>query len=168
MRVRPATAADLAAITAIYAHHVLHGSGTFEEEPPDDTEMARRLADVQARGLPWLVAEDETGRLLGYAYAGLFRLRSAYKFTVEDVCYVSPDAHRRGVGRALLGALITACEAGELKQMLALIGDSQNTASIGLHTALGFEPAGLMRDVGFKAGRWLDVVVMQRELAKRG
>ena len=164
MLIRPAAETDVAALAAIYAHHVIHGVGTFEEEPPDQAEMARRLADVQARSLPWLIAEDGEGRLLGFAYAGPFRLRSAYKFTVEDAVYVSKDAHRQGVGRALLGAVIAACEAQGLRQMLALIGDSRNAASIGLHTAVGFEPAGLMRDVGFKTGRWLDVVVMQKRL----
>ena len=164
MRIRAATGADLEAITAIYAHHVLNGTGTFEEVPPTQAEMAERMAAVKARGFTWFVAEDEDGTVLGYAYSGPFRARSAYRFTTEDSVYVRVDAQGRGVGRALLSAVVEECAAKGLKQMLALIGDSQNMASIALHQTMGFEPSGVMRNVGFKAGRWLDVVVMQRAL----
>jgi len=164
MKVRTATGADVEAIAAIYAHHVLNGMGTFEEIPPTPAEMAARMATVQALGLAWFVAEGQDGRILGYAYAGPFRTRTAYRHTVEDSVYVAAGAEGRGVGRALLTAVIDASRAAGMKQMLALIGDSANAGSIALHKAMGFEPAGVMRDVGFKAGRWLDVVVMQKAL----
>lgn len=164
MIVRPATEADAAAMAALYAHHVLHGVGTFEEVPPTPAEMAERLAAVEARGLPWRVAEGPDGRLLGYAYAGAFRLRAAYRHTAETSAYVAADTQRRGVGRALLAAVIEACEAAGVRQLLALIGDSANAGSIGLHAAFGFEPVGTLRHVGFKAGRWVDVVMMQKSL----
>jgi phosphinothricin acetyltransferase len=161
--VRPSHASDVAPITAIYRHHVLHGLASFEEVPPDADELARRRADVLARGLPHLVACDG-GAVLGYAYAGPYRTRSAYRYTVEDSVYIAPEAIRRGVGRALLAAVIDACALAGCRQMIAVIGDSGHAASIGLHRALGFEPAGMLRAVGFKFGRWVDSVLMQRAL----
>ncbi len=163
MIVRAATPADVAAITAIYARHVLTGTATFEEVPPEEAEMVARIAEVQARGQPWLVAEVG-GAVAGYAYAGMFRARSAYRFSVENSVYISPEAQRQGVGRRLMEEVIEACRAAGYRQMLALIGDSENTGSIRLHQALGFAPVGVFRDVGFKMDRWLDVVMMQKAL----
>jgi len=161
--VRPSTPDDLPAIQAIYAHHVTHGFGSFEEVPPDVQEMAARRLAIVERGLPHLVAEID-GRVLGYAYAGPYRPRPAYRYTVENSVYVAPEAIRHGVGRALLTALIEVCEAGPWRQMIAVIGDRGNTASIALHAALGFHEAGHLKAVGFKLGRWVDVVIMQRAL----
>ena len=154
---------DLPQIQAIYAHHVLHGFGSFEEVPPDVTEMGRRRSDVVARGLPYLVAEID-GRIVGYAYAGLYRPRPAYRHTVENSVYVAHGQAGRGVGRALLGELIPLCAATGARQMLAVIGDSRNVGSIALHAAHGFAYSGLLRSVGFKHGRWVDSVIMQRAL----
>jgi phosphinothricin acetyltransferase len=165
MILRDAAPADLEPMRAIYAHHVLHGLGTFEEVPPDAEDFAGRFANVSALGLPWLVAEAD-GRAAGYAYASPFRLRSAYRFTVEDSVYIAPEHTGRGVGRALLGAVIARCEAQGLRSMFALIGDSGNDASVGLHRALGFEDSGVMRSAGFKFGRWADVVIMRRGLGE--
>ena len=162
MRLRPADPGDVPAIQSIYAHHVLTGLGTFEEVPPTEVEMAQRCAAVLDRGLPWLVAED--GEVLGYAYAGPFRTRAAYRFTVEDSVYVAEAARAKGVGRALLAAIIGRCEAMGLRQMVGVIGDSGNAASIGLHRALGFELKAIVPAVGWKFGRWVDVVWMQRAL----
>jgi L-amino acid N-acyltransferase YncA len=161
--IRASTDADVAAITAIYAWNVLNGAGTFEEVPPDAAEMARRRQGVLERGLPYFVAELD-GEVVGYCYAGPFRLRAAYRFTVEDSVYVSPKAVGNGVGKALLSALISSCEALGLRQICAVIGDSGNAASIGLHAALGFENKGVFPDMGHKFGRWLDLVWMQRSL----
>jgi len=161
--VRPAAQTDTAAIAAIYAHHVLNGAGTFEETPPDVPEIARRVAAVSALGLPYLVAAGEGG-VIGFAYAAPFRPRAAYRYTAEDSVYVAPASARAGVGKALLGRVIAECEALGLRQMMAVIGDAGNTASIGLHRALGFSPSGVCRAVGFKHGRWLDTVWMQRAL----
>lgn len=161
--VRPSGPDDLPVIQAIYAHHVMHGFGTFEEMPPDVAEMAARRLTIVERGLPHLVAEAD-GRILGYAYAGPYRPRPAYRNTVEDSIYVAPEAIRHGVGRALLTALVEFCEAGPWRQMVAVIGDRGNTASIALHAALGFHEAGHLKAVGFKLGRWVDVVIMQRAL----
>lgn len=161
--VRPSTSADVAAIHDIYAHAVRHGTGTFELEVPAADEMARRRADVLARGLPWLVAEQD-GAVLGYAYAGAFRPRPAYRFSVEDSIYLRPDVQGQGIGRLLLAELLTRCQAAGARQMLAVIGDSANHGSTALHAALGFEHCGLLRAVGWKFGRWLDVVLMQRPL----
>ena len=166
MIIRAATPADAGALADIYGHHVLQGLGTFEEIPPPADDIAGRLAAVQALGLPYLVAEE--GGLLGFAYAGPFRPRSAYRYAVEDSVYVAPAAIGRGVGRALLSAVIAACEAKGLRQMIAVIGDSGNAASIGLHAALGFQPAGVGRSMGFKHGRWVDIVWMQRPLNQGG
>jgi phosphinothricin acetyltransferase len=166
--VRDSAEEDLHAIEAIYAHHVAHGLGSFEESPPSREELARRRADVLARGLPYLVAVDETGKVLGYAYAGPYRTRSAYRRTVENSVYVAPGAARRGVGRVLLAALIGRCEAAGFRQMVAVIGDSGNTGSIGLHAALGFRFVGTLEAIGWKHGRWVDSVVMQRALGPGG
>lgn len=151
------------AVQAIYAPYVLEGTASFEELAPDVAEMQRRLALVTGQGFPYFVAEVE-GQVLGYAYAGAYHGRSAYRFTCEDSVYVAASAQRRGLGLALLSALVTACAALGSKRMLALIGDSENHGSIGLHTRLGFEHSGVLRKVGFKHGRWLDVVLMQRDL----
>ena len=165
--VRSSHASDVARIAAIYRHHVLHGLASFEEVPPDAEELARRRAEALARGLPHVVACDGD-TVLGYAYAGPYRTRSAYRFTVEHSVYIAPEAIRRGVGRALLGAVIEACERAGCRQMIAVIGDSGHDASIGLHRALGFEAAGMLRAVGFKFGRWVDSVLMQRALGPGG
>lgn len=161
--IRAATAADAEALAEIYGHACLHGFGTFEEVPPPPGEMAARMAAVQARGLPYLVAEVE-GRVLAMAYAGPFRLRAAYRYSVEDSVYVSPDAQGMGLGRSVLSGVIAGCEALGLRQMVAVIGDSDNAGSIGLHAALGFSHQGLLRSVGYKQGRWLDVVFMEKAL----
>lgn len=161
--VRPATGADVAAIRSIYAHHVVHGLASFEEAPPDEAEMRRRLDEVLRRGLPYLVAARE-GSVCGFAYAVPYRSRSAYRYTVEDSVYVAAAAAGQGLGRALLGDLIAECAAQGLRQMVAVIGDSGNRASFRLHEALGFERAGILRSVGFKLGRWVDSVIMQRPL----
>ncbi|MDB5460413.1 MAG: hypothetical protein JWO72_2154 [Caulobacteraceae bacterium] len=163
MIVRPATSADAEAMAEIYGHNALHGAGTFEEAPPTPQEMAARLQTVQARGLPWVVVEDE-GRVLGFAYAGPYRLRSAYRYTAEDSVYVAPGAQGRGVGRAALQRVIEACEAMGLRRLVAVIGDSANAGSVNLHRSLGFLPVGTLPDVGYKHGRWLDVVLMSRPL----
>jgi len=161
--IRPSRADDLPAITAIYQHHVLHGTASFELDPPTEAEMARRRDDVLAKGLPYLAAL-EGDQLLGYAYAGHFRPRPAYRFCVENSIYLAPEAQGRGVGRALLAELITRCEAAGARQMVAVIGGSDNLGSIGLHRALGFEPAGKLAASGWKFGRWHDTVLMQRTL----
>lgn len=163
LKIRPSTDADVPGVTAVYAWNVLNGLGTFEEVPPDEAEMARRRQAFLDRGLPYLVAELD-GEVVGYCYAGPFRLRAAYRYTVEDSVYVSPKAVGKGVGRALLEALISHCEALGLRQMCAVIGDSGNEASIGLHAALGFEKKGVFPDMGHKFGRWVDLVWMQRSL----
>ena len=163
MIVRPATEHDADALAAIYGDAVLHGFGTFEEVPPTPAEMDGRRRAVQERGLPYLVAE-EAGAVLGFAYAGPFRTRAAYRYTLEDSVYVAPQAKGKGVGRAVLTAVIEACEHLGVRQLMAVIGDSGNDGSIGLHTALGFERMGLGRSVGFKHGRWVDIVHMQKSL----
>lgn len=158
---------DLNAIRKIYAHHVQHGSGSFELEPPDLVEVMRRRADVLRNGLPYLVAcalDDGHERVIGYAYVNFFRWRPAYRFTVEDSIYIDPAAQRRGIGRKLLDELIGRCEELGFRQIVALIGDSANTGSIALHAAAGFRFAGLLRASGWKFDRWLDTVLMQREL----
>jgi L-amino acid N-acyltransferase YncA len=162
--IRPATPDDAPAIAAIYAHHVLTGTGTFEIDPPDVTDIGARMAKVAARGWPWLVSVSADGLVTGYAYAGPFRERAAYDATVEDSIYLAPQAQGKGVGKALLNALIEACRIAGAKEMLAVIGDSDNGASIGLHKALGFGDAGLLRNVGVKFGRPLDVVILQKSL----
>lgn len=165
MLIRPTTDDDVPAITALYAWHVAHGTGTFELEAPEETEMRQRRATVLGNGWPWLVAED-AGQVVGYAYANTFRPRRAYRFFVEDSIYVAPHAQGRGIGRLLLAELIARCEAAGARQMVAVIGDSANAGSIGVHRALGFQPAGVLASAGWKFGRWLDVVMMQRALGE--
>lgn len=160
---RDACADDAPAIQKIYATHVLTGLASFEEVPPDTPEMARRMAVIQEQGLPYVVAEGD-GRIGGYAYASPFRARSAYRYTVEDSVYISNDALRLGLGRILLSEVIERCTAAGYRQMIAVIGDSENQGSIGLHTHLGFATVGTMPAVGFKFGRWVDAVRMQRAL----
>ncbi len=163
--IRPSTEADLPAITRIYGHAVLHGTGTFELDVPDEAEMARRRADVLGKGLPWLVAE-RADRVLGYAYANHFRPRRAYRFCLEDSIYLDEGARGQGVGRLLLAELLAQCEAAGARQVLAVIGDAANAGSIGVHRACGFEDTGLLRAAGWKFGRWLDVVLMQKALGQ--
>jgi len=163
MKITPAQPADLPEIQAIYAHHVLHGTGTFEEIPPSIEEMTSRYQAGLDAGYDWLVARDATG-VLGYGYYGAFRARSAYEFTVEDSVYVREDLRGQGVGKALVAELLRLAEARGFRQMLALIGDSENTGSIGMHASLGFLRAGVFRATGIKFGRWLDVVMMQKAL----
>jgi len=168
-RIRPATSADMGRVCAIYRHHVLTGTATFELVPPTPEEMQERFAAVRDKGFPWLVVEPAAGEAIaGYAYATSFRARPAYAWTVEDSIYLDPAATGRGHGRALLTHLIAACESIGLRQMIAVIGDSANTPSIALHRALGFADAGVQRAVGLKFGRWLDTVTMQRPLGEGG
>lgn len=163
MRIRAIADGDLPAVQAIYAHHVANSLGTFETEPPNTQEMRARHADILQAGLPYLVAELD-GRVAGYAHATQFRPRAAYCSTVEDSVYVAHDAIGLGIGQALLSELIERCSALGLRQMLAVIGDSQNAASIGAHRACGFSYVGVMTSVGRKFDRWVDVVIMQRSL----
>jgi phosphinothricin acetyltransferase len=163
LNIRPATEADLPAITEIYEHAVLHGTATFELIPPDLAEMTRRFSALMDGSHPYLVASIE-GRVIGYAYAGPYRPRPAYRFTVENSVYLQPATHRRGIGLQLLQRLIAECEARGYRQMIAVIGDSANAGSIGVHTRCGFAMIGTHPDVGFKFGRWLDTVMMQRAL----
>ncbi len=165
MMVRDLIPEDLAAVTRIYEHYVLHGTATFEEIPPSLAEMSERHEQIRAQGLPWLVAEAD-GAVIGYAYAGLFHRRSAYRFTLENSVYIDPAHHRRGAGRALVIELIRRSEALGYRQMMAIIGDSANHGSVGLHKGLGFRLVGTYMKVGFKFGRWLDVVLMQRGLGE--
>ena len=161
--VRDARDTDMDAVTKIYAAHVLHGLASFEEVPPSLDEMKSRRAAVLQLDLPYLVAELD-GRVMGYSYATFYRTRPAYRYTVEDSVYVEDGLHGRGIGTALLAELIARCECGPWRQMLAVIGDSGNAGSIALHRRLGFAPAGNLISVGFKLGRWVDSVFMQRAL----
>jgi L-amino acid N-acyltransferase YncA len=161
--VREARESDLTEITALYAHHVRTGLASFETEPPDEAQMRERFDGVRAKGFPYLACECD-GRVAGYAYASLYRTRPAYRYTLEDSVYVHPDFAGRGIGRALLARLIEQCEAIGCRQLVAIIGDSGNAASIGLHSALGFVLVGTLRSVGFKHGRWVDSVLMQRRI----
>jgi phosphinothricin acetyltransferase len=154
---------DITAVHSIYAYHVLTGSASFEEEPPSVEELLRRRAEVLARGLPYIVAEAE-GRVAGYSYATPYRSRSAYRFTIEDSVYIAHDLNRRGIGRALLSTLIAQCENGKWRQMVAIIGNINNTGSIALHEHLGFRRVGVLQAVGYKFGGWVDTVLMQRAL----
>jgi phosphinothricin acetyltransferase len=160
---RPATPADMAAIQRIYAHHVLTSLATFEEVPPDEAEMNRRREEIVGRGLPYLVIEREA-KVVGFAYAGPYRTRSAYRYTLEDSIYVAPEVVGQGYGRALLSELLLQCTKLGFRQMIAIIGDSQNGASMRLHERLGFRRAGVLTGVGFKFGRWVDGLVMQLPL----
>jgi L-amino acid N-acyltransferase YncA len=163
MSIRPARLEDAAALAAIYAPAVLHGTASFEVDPPSADEMASRLKKVQSRGWPWLV-HVTMGQVDGYAYVTQFRDRAAYRFCGETSVYVSPDAQRTGIGNALLMAATDAARRAGFRQLVAVIGDSGNEASIGLHAACGFEPAGLLKQVGEKFGRRLDIIIMQRNL----
>ncbi|MBA4263054.1 MAG: GNAT family N-acetyltransferase [Comamonadaceae bacterium] len=161
--IRPSREDDLDAITRIYGHHVLTGTGTFETTPPSVAEMTARRADVLSKGLPWLVVEDG-GQVLGYAYGNWFKPRPAYRFSVEDSIYMAPEATGKGLGRALLTELLAALERAGVRKVMAVIGDSANVGSIGVHEALGFERAGVIASCGWKFDRWLDIVLMQRSL----
>ncbi|MFK7854599.1 MAG: N-acetyltransferase family protein [Granulosicoccus sp.] len=163
LSLRPAVESDLGAMTDIYAHHVLQGTGSFEEIPPDVCEMRKRWKERVEQGYPTLIAEIEQ-RVVGFAYANAYKSRSAYRFTVEDSIYVAPKATGRGVGRTLLQSLIQICTEQNYRQMIAIVGDSANEASIAVHTACGFSVIGTARELGFKHGRWLDIVFMQRPL----
>jgi L-amino acid N-acyltransferase YncA len=165
--IRPVTAADLPFVTRIYEHAVLHGTATFELTPPDLAEMTRRFDALMDGGFPYFVA-DLDGRVVGYAYAGPYRPRPAYRFTVENSVYLDPAIHRRGIGLRLMLRLIGDCEACGFRQMIAVIGDSANAGSIGVHMRCGFQMIGTHPNVGFKFGRWLDTVMMQRALGEGG
>jgi L-amino acid N-acyltransferase YncA len=161
--IRPSRDQDLPAITAIYGHHVLHGTGTFETDPPSETDMAARRADVLAKGLPYLVAEDE-GRVLGYAYCQWFKPRPAYRFSAEDSIYLHPDAQGKGLGKELLAELERQAESAGIRKLIAVIGDSANQGSVGVHRTLGFKPAGVIQSCGWKFGKWLDIVLMEKQI----
>jgi L-amino acid N-acyltransferase YncA len=163
--IRPSTEQDLPAITAVYAHHVLGGTGTFETTPPTQAEMAGRRADVLARGLPYLVAEDG-GQVVGFAYCQWFKPRPAYRFSAEDSIYLHPQATGKGLGRRLLGELAAGAQAAGIRKLMAVIGDSGNAASIGVHRALGFSEVGVFKSCGWKFGRWLDIVLMEKFLGE--
>ncbi len=165
MHIRDAIEADLADIQSIYAHHVLTGTGTFEEVPPSVEEMTARFAKGRATGFGWLVAVDGTG-VLGFAYFAPLRDRSAYRFCAEDSIYVREDVRGQGVGKALVSRLLDAAEAAGFRQMIAVIGDAENVGSIGMHASLGFRQVGVLHAVGYKFNRWLDVVQMQRAIGK--
>jgi phosphinothricin acetyltransferase len=161
--IRPSDEDDITAIAAIYRHHVLYGTASFEEAPPDAAEISRRRREIRGRGLPYLVAE-RAGRVVGFSYASPYRSRSAYRFTVEDSVYVDQAELGRGNGRALLGTLVEACARLGYRQMVAVIGGSDQWPSIGLHLALGFSRVGMLPAVGAKFGGWVDIVLMQRAL----
>lgn len=165
MQIRPARPDDCPAIADIYAHHVLHGTASYETEPPDTAEMTRRMDRVLGSGWPWLVAEEADGTMLGYAYATQFRDRAAYRFVCEDSIYIRDAARGRGVGKALLAALIEACTAAGFRQMVAVIGGAE-PASEALHARLGFTLAGRLSGIGRKQGRWLDTLYMQRQIGE--
>jgi L-amino acid N-acyltransferase YncA len=163
--IRPSIESDLPAITAIYGHHVLHGTGTFETTPPTESEMTSRRADVLAKDLPYLVIEDG-GRVLGYAYCQWFKPRPAYRFSAEDSIYMHPDAASKGLGKALLAELMRQAEAAGVRKLIAVIGDSANSSSVGVHKALGFEAVGTIRNCGWKFERWLDIVIMDKSIGE--
>lgn len=160
-KIRPSTDADIAAITAIYAHHVLHGTGTFETTPPTLEDMTGRRADVLSKGLPYLVVEDASG-VLGFAYCNWFKPRPAYRYSAEDSIYLAPSAHGKGLGRLLLEELMAQAERAGVRKLIAVIGDSANQGSVGVHKACGFQPVGVLANCGWKFDRWLDVVLMDR------
>ena len=161
--IRPSREADIPALTAIYAHHVLHSTGTFETEPPSTADMRRRRSDVLDKGLPHLVAERDI-EIVGFAYANWFKPRPAYRYSVEDSIYLAPDLHRKGLGRALLAELLARCESAGIRKLMAIIGDSSNSGSVGVHRALGFELVGKIDACGWKFGAWRDIVIMQKTL----
>lgn len=161
--IRPSRDEDIDAIARIYAHHVLHGTGTFETTPPTAADMATRRADVLGKNLPWLVIED-AGQVLGFAYGNWFKPRPAYRFSVEDSIYLAPEAAGKGLGRLLLTELLAQLERRGIRKVMAVIGDSANAGSVGVHTALGFERVGVVRSCGWKFGRWLDIVMMEKAL----
>ncbi|HEX5737624.1 MAG TPA: GNAT family N-acetyltransferase [Hydrogenophaga sp.] len=163
--IRPSVDTDLDAITRIYGHHVLHGTGTFETTPPTAQDMATRRADVLSKGLPWLVIE-ENGQVLGFAYGNWFKQRPAYRFSVEDSIYMAPEAAGKGWGRALLAELMAAFERAGARKVMAVIGDSGNAGSIGVHKAMGFEFVGVVQSCGWKFDRWLDIVMMQKSIGQ--
>nr|WP_315246096.1 GNAT family N-acetyltransferase [uncultured Albidiferax sp.] len=161
--IRPAHDEDIAAITAIYSHHVLHGTGTFETTPPNAEDMAARRADVLAKGLPYLVLTD-ANQVLGFAYCNWFKPRPAYRFSAEDSVYLAPDSGGKGWGRLLLAELAAQAERVGVRKLIAVIGDSANAGSIGVHQSMGFTHVGVLRACGWKFGRWLDVVMMEKAL----
>ncbi|WP_341902473.1 N-acetyltransferase family protein [Polaromonas sp. YR568] len=161
--IRPSQDQDIPAVTAIYAHHVLNGTGTFETEPPSAADMTNRRADVLAKGLPYLVVEQD-GEVIGFAYANWFKPRPAYRFSVEDSIYMAPGLHRKGLGRALLAELLARLEAAGIRKAMAVIGDSANAGSIGVHRSLGFTEVGTVKSCGWKFGAWRDIVIMEKTL----
>ena len=161
--IRASTDQDIPAITAIYAHHVLNGTGTFETTPPTEADMAARRADVLSKHLPYLVAEGD-GRILGFAYCNWFKPRPAYRYSAEDSIYMADGERGRGAGRQLLAALAEQAEAAGVRKLIAVIGDSANAGSIGVHRAQGFEQVGVLKNCGWKFGKWLDVVLMEKPL----
>lgn len=162
-KIRPSTDADIPTITAIYTHHVLHGTGTFETDPPSEQDMAQRRADVLSKGLPYLVVEY-AGNVVGFAYCQWFKPRPAYRFSAEDSIYLAASAHGKGLGRLLLVELMAQAERAGVRKLIAVIGDSANQGSIGVHKACGFNPVGVLANCGWKFGRWLDVVLMDRTI----
>ena len=162
---RPSVDADLHSIHAIYAHHVLHGTGTFEIDPPSLEDMTARRLDVLGKGLPWLVAVRD-GQVIGYAYCNWFKPRPAYRFSAEDSIYLAPGAQGQGMGRALLAELAAQAEKAGVRKLIAVIGDSANTGSVGVHAAVGFQPVGVLKSCGWKFDRWLDVVLMDKPLGQ--
>ena len=169
--IRPSTVADLPAITAIYGHHVLHGTGTFEVDPPSLADMTARRADVVGKGLPWLVATlaDASGgetSVVGYAYCNWFKPRPAYRFSAEDSIYLSPDVSGKGYGALLLAELMTQAQRAGVRKLIAVIGDSANAGSIGVHRAAGFQPVGVLKSCGWKFNQWLDVVLMDKAIGE--
>jgi len=162
-KIRPSTDADIPTITAIYAHHVLHGTGTFETDPPSEQDMAARRADVLSKGLPYLVVEH-AGVVVGFAYCQWFKPRPAYRFSAEDSIYLAASAHGKGLGRLLLVELMAQAERAGVRKLIAVIGDSANQGSIGVHKACGFNPVGVLANCGWKFDRWLDVVLMDRAI----
>jgi L-amino acid N-acyltransferase YncA len=161
--IRPSSDDDLPAITAIYGHHVLHGTGSFETEPPSLADMTARRADVLAKGLPYLVVEQD-GKIAGFAYGNWFKPRPAYRYSVEDSIYMAPDLQRRGLGRALLAELLAQFEAVGIRKVMAIVGDSANTGSVGIHLAFGFKQVGVVESCGWKFGAWRDIVIMQKAI----
>lgn len=163
--IRPTSDADVDAITAIYGHHVLHGTGTFETTPPSAADMAGRRADVLAKGLPY-IALEEGGQLLGFAYCNWFKPRPAYRFSAEDSIYLHPDARGKGFGKLLLTELAAQAQAVGVRKLIAVIGDSANQGSVGVHAACGFSHVGLIKSCGWKFGKWLDIVLMEKPLGE--